>query len=79
MDKEYFENYYDLSKRYDFSLVHPLNIDLVTKFIGWDIRFRTPTSLVVENMGLYQFLFDMGRKYENDYNKSWEGGEEMGR
>ncbi len=79
MDEEYFENYYHLAKRYKFSLDHPLNVDLVTKFIGWDTRFCTPTSLVVENMGLYQFLFDMGRKYEKENSKIWEGGEEMGR
>tara|TARA_B100001564_G_scaffold132708_1_gene111178 strand:- start:361 stop:603 length:243 start_codon:yes stop_codon:yes gene_type:complete len=79
MDREYCEEYYYCAKRYKFSLVHPLNIDLVRKSIGPHTIFRTPSSLVIENMGVYQMLFDMGRKYESDNNKSWEGGEDMGR
>ena len=73
MDREYCEEYYYCAKRYKFSLVHPLNIDLVRKSIGSHTIFRTPSSLVIENMGVYQMLFDMGRKYESDNNKVGKG------
>ena len=79
MDREYCEKYYYDAKRYKFSLDHPLNIDLVKKSVGLNTRFGIPYSLLLENMKLYQMIFNMGRKYESGNNKSWEGGEDMGR
>ncbi len=79
MDRKYCEKYFDYARRYKFSLVHPLTIDLAKKSFGVNTRFAITDSLTVENMGLYQMIFNMGREYERGNTKSWEEGEEMGR